>query len=250
MTALITGALGGLGQAIAIALAADHDIVAHYRTNPERIEAIIDQIAAIHPDRQVTPVGGDLAIDDPDALDHLVSSLITDAFEPGESGVVVLNAANQDVVAWDEMTTADFDRIWAAGVRAHAALLVAAGRRLGPGSCIITIGSIEGLRPAPAHAAYAAGKAALHHLTASAAHELGGRGIRVVGVAPGLINRAGLVDDWPDGWHRWADTTALGRPVEPAEVANTVAFVASPAASGITGVVIPVDAGWSASPGW
>ena len=93
-------------------------------------------------------------------------------------------------------------------------------------------------------------KATLHHLVKAAAHELGIHGVRVVGVSPGLIDRHGLETDWADGVQRWQLAAALGRPVTALEVAQTIAFLTSPAASGITGVVVPVDAGWSAHPGW
>ena len=77
-----------------------------------------------------------------------------------------------------------------------------------------------------------------------------GRGVRVVGVAPGLIERPGLAEDWPDGHGRWSQTVPLGRPVTPDEVAAAVVFLASRAASGVTGTTLVVDAGWSAAPGW
>ncbi len=115
---------------------------------------------------------------------------------------------------------------------------------------VVVIGSIEGFRAMPAHAPYAVAKAALHHLVGAAAHELGPRGVRVVGVAPGLVDRAGLEDAWPEGVARFRAASALGRPVTAQEVAATVAFLASGAASGLTGTTVTVDAGWSAAPGW
>ena len=72
----------------------------------------------------------------------------------------------------------------------------------------------------------------------------------MVGVAPGLVERPGLADAWPDGVERFRAASALGRPVTPEEVAGAVAFLASPVASGITGTTLTVDAGWSAGPGW
>jgi 3-oxoacyl-[acyl-carrier protein] reductase len=93
-------------------------------------------------------------------------------------------------------------------------------------------------------------KAAMHHLVAAAAHELGPKGIRVIGVAPGLVDSEKVQTEWPEGVERFNKVAALGRPVTPNEVANLVTFLATPAASGITGVTIPVDAGWSAHPGW
>ena len=93
-------------------------------------------------------------------------------------------------------------------------------------------------------------KAAMHHLVAAAANELGPKGIRVIGIAPGLIDSDKVQAEWPEGVARFNSVASLGRPVTANEVANIVTFVATPAASGIIGVTIPVDAGWSAHPGW
>ena len=151
---------------------------------------------------------------------------------------------------WPALDTATWDASHRGGLRPTAALLLRATARMGAGGVVVLVGSIEGLRAAPSHAAYAVAKAAVHHLTGAAASEVGRRGIRVVGVAPGLVARAGLEEAWPEGVERFRRASALGRPVTPEEVAATVAFLASPAASGITGTTVPVDAGWSTSPGW
>jgi NAD(P)-dependent dehydrogenase (short-subunit alcohol dehydrogenase family) len=102
----------------------------------------------------------------------------------------------------------------------------------------------------PSHAPYAVAKAALHHLVSAAAHELGGRRVRVTGVVPGLVDRAGLEEAWPEGVARYRAAAALARPVTADEVAAGVAFLASGAASGITGTTLTIDAGWSSAPGW
>jgi 3-oxoacyl-[acyl-carrier protein] reductase len=64
------------------------------------------------------------------------------------------------------------------------------------------------------------------------------------------VDREGLEEAWPEGVERYRRACALGRPVTPQEVAATVVFLASPAASAITGTTVTVDAGWSTSPGW
>ena len=109
----------------------------------------------------------------------------------GAPDVVVLNAFPQDHLAWDDLDTAAWDAFHRAGLRPTTALLHRAAARLGPGGVVVVVGSIEGLRPTPTHTTYAVAKAALHHLTAAAASELGSRGIRVVAVAPGLVERDG-----------------------------------------------------------
>jgi len=168
----------------------------------------------------------------------------------GAPDVVVLNAFPQDHVAWDDLDTPAWDAIHRAGLRPTTALLHRAAARFAEGGVVVVVGSIEGLRPTSTHTPYAVAKAALHHLTAAAAAELGARGIRVVAVAPGLVDRAGLAQAWPEGVERWRRATALGRPVTAREVAATIAFLASPEASGITGTTVTVDAGWSAGAGW
>lgn len=251
MSALVTGASGGLGRAIAVHLArAGHDVAIHYRGDRAGAGASADAVSAAV--RAAHLVAADLAVTDPAELDRTCTALVDEAEAAlGQRlDIVVLNAYPQDLTPWGELDTATWDRFDTAGIRPTRALLHAASQRLDPGGVIVTIGSIEGYRAAPGHLAYAVSKAAVHHLTAAAAHELGPRGIRVVGVAPGLIARDGLEEDWPDGMERWRRASALARPVTADEVAAAIAFLASPAASGITGVTLPVDAGWSAAPGW
>lgn len=250
MTALVTGASGGLGRAIAVALAgAGHDVGVHYRGDPEGAAATAALVQAAGC-RAVT-LRADLAVEGATDLDRACDDLLDAcALRIGTPDVVVLNAFPQDVVAWADLDTAAWDAVHRGGLRSTATLLHRATDRMAPGGVVVTVGSIEGLRAAPAHAAYAVAKAALHHLTGAAASEVGGRGIRVVGVAPGLVQREGLEEAWPDGVERWRRAAALGRPVTPREVAATVAFLASPSASGITGTTVVVDAGWSSSPGW
>lgn len=250
MTALVTGASGGLGRAVALALAeAGHDVAVHYRGDAEGALAAVAEVEALG--CRAVALQADFSVDDAAALDALCDDVLDRcAAAVATPDVVVLNAFPQDHVGWDDLDTATWDAVHRAGLRPTTALLQRATARMGTGGVVVAIGSIEGLRPTPTHAPYAVAKAALHHLTAAAAHELGPRGIRVVAVVPGLVARAGLEQSWPDGVARWRRASSLGRPVTPEEVASTVAFLASPAASGITGTTLTVDAGWSAAPGW
>lgn len=237
--ALVTGASRGIGAACALALArAGHDVALHFRRD---VNGARETAAAIE------AAGGTaylLAWDPADDPTHLVEQL------PDVPDVAVLNAFPQDVRPWADLTAADWDAMWSGGLRSTALLLHTLTTTMATGGSVVAVGSIEGLRPASGHAPYAVAKAALHHLVRAAAHESGPHGIRVNAVAPGLTNRPGLTEDWPDGVARWSAASALGRPVSAGEVAAAVAWLASPAASGVTGVVLPVDAGWSASPGW
>jgi 3-oxoacyl-[acyl-carrier protein] reductase len=250
VTALVTGASGGLGRVIALVLGeAGHDVGVHYRGDADGATAAVADITAAG--CRAVALHADLAVDDATALDAVCDRLLDECTEAvGAPDVVVLNAFPQDHLEWDTLDTAAWDAFHRAGLRPTTALLHRAAARLGEGGVIVVVGSVEGLRPAPAHAPYAVAKAALHHLTAAAAAQLGARGIRVVAVAPGLVDREGLAQAWPEGVERYRRASALGRPVTAREVAAAVSFLASPAASGITGTTLPIDAGWSSMPGW
>ncbi|GGL39339.1 SDR family oxidoreductase [Phycicoccus endophyticus] len=252
MSALVTGASGGLGREVALALArGGHDVAVHYRGDAAGAEETAAGVreagrraATLHADLDV-PLG------EPDVLETRCADLLERCAERlGEPAVVVLNAFPQHQVAWEELDAAAWDAYHRAGLRPSAVLLHRSAARMAEGGVVVVVGSIEGLRAMPGHAPYAVAKAALHHLVGAAAHELGRRGVRVVGVSPGLVERAGLAQAWPEGVTRYRAAAALGRPVRPEEVAATVAFLASPVASGITGTTVTVDAGWSAGPGW
>jgi len=117
------------------------------------------------------------------------------------------------------------------------------------GGAVVNIASVEGLRPVIGHAAYSASKAAVIQYTRAAALELAARGIRVNAVSPGLIQREGLESAWPSGYQRYVTAAPLRRTGLPEEVGFACLFLASPAASWITGVNLPVDGGISvASP--
>jgi 3-oxoacyl-[acyl-carrier protein] reductase len=249
MSALVTGASGGLGSAVALTLGgAGHDVGVHYRGDREGADATVAAIRGLG--AQARAVYADLDLVEAGDLDRACADLVAATAELGPVRVAVLGAFPQHLVRWEDLDTAAWDAYHRAGLRPTTALLHAAAEAMEAGGVIVVIGSIEELRPAHHHAPYGVAKAALRHLVRAAAHELGPRGIRVVGVAPGLIERPGLERDWPDGVRRYRAAAALGRPVTAGEVADTVAFLASGRAGGITGTTVTVDAGWSAGPGW
>jgi NAD(P)-dependent dehydrogenase (short-subunit alcohol dehydrogenase family) len=112
------------------------------------------------------------------------------------------------------------------------------------------IASIEASRPAMAHAHYSAAKAGLVMHARAAALELGSAGIRVNTVSPGLVERPGLEEAWPEGVSSWRAHAPLGRLATPADIGNACVLLASPAASFITGQDLAVDGGMLATPGW
>ena len=174
MTALVTGASGGLGRVIAVELArSGHDVGVHYRSDAVGAAAAVADVEAVG--RRAAALHADLAIDDAADLDRACDDLLDACTTAvGAPDVVVLNAFPQHVVAWADLDTAAWDTYHRGGLRPTTALLHRAAARLSPGGVIVVIGSIEGLRPAPAHTPYGVAKAALAHLTAAAASELGG----------------------------------------------------------------------------
>lgn len=140
-----------------------------------------------------------------------------------------------DLASWREVMDANLDS-------AHL-FTRAAARIMGPGSAVVNIASNEGLRPVRSHAHYAVSKAALIHYTAAAALELAPLGIRVNAISPGLIDRPGLAEQWPQGYDRYVSIAPLGRPGSPEEVGHACLFLASKAAAWITGANLVVDGG-------
>ena len=235
---LVTGASGNIGRAIAARLAeAGATIVAHYHHNEAAAKSLV---AALGSGRTVA---ADLT-DEESIVEMLGSSDIT---------MLVNNAAVQTVQPLVDMSFADWRLMMAANLdgaflltQGMARAWIAAGR----GGAIVNIGSIEGLDPAEGHAHYATSKAGLSMFSRAAALEFGKAGIRVNTVSPGLIDRDGLSEEWPEGVSRWLDRAPLGCVGTPNDVADAVLFLLSPAARWISGANLVVDGGMSALGKW
>jgi len=165
--------------------------------------------------------------------------------QAGRVDVLVNNAG----IAWfgptSELDVAGFDALFSANVRSAyfltAAIAPAMAER-GSG-CVINVGSMAGEVGMPGGAAYGATKAALDGLTRSWTAEFSPAGVRVVTVASGPVYtpiQPASVSEAVGA------TTVLGRAAQPAEIARVIAFLASPAASYVTGAIVAVDGGRSA----
>lgn len=163
---------------------------------------------------------------------------------------VLVNAAGvlQNPLPPDRLTMKEWDLVTGVDLRGTYVLCSAVGSRMaqrGRGS-IVNIASIAGMRAGRLHA-YGPAKAAVIALTESLAAEWGRHGVRVNAVSPGFTRTPALARSFEQGIlaeSRLAESTALGRLIEPAEIAAAVGFLASPLASAITGVNVAVDAGF------
>src|SRR5262249_35040226 len=144
--------------------------------------------------------------------------------------VLVNNAGIQPVAPLPEIGDDELAEMLRVNVTGVAAMTREAAAAMIGGGAIVNVASIEGLQPAFDHSHYAASKAAVVMHTRAAALELGPRGIRVNSVAPGLIDAPGLDEAWPEGVARFRAAAPLHRLGTPADVADAVLFLVSPAA--------------------
>jgi NAD(P)-dependent dehydrogenase (short-subunit alcohol dehydrogenase family) len=232
---LVTGASGNIGAGIARRLhQAGASVALHCTNNRQAAEALADSL-----EERVCVVQGDVARD----AERLCQETVK-AFSHLDG--LVNNAAIQPVqpiLAQSPEEQSEMLRVNTLGVmrltNTAASQMIAQGH----GGAIVNIASIEGLQPAMNHSHYATSKAAVLMHTRSAALELGRHGIRVNAIAPGLIDRAGLAHDWPEGVQRWQTTCPLGRLGTPEDVADTVLFLLSHAARWVSGATLVVDGG-------
>ncbi len=241
--AIVTGGGTGIGKAISLRLAADGYAVA---VNGREQAAIDETFAEIGGDRALA-VQADISAKDQAA--RLVRETV-DRF--GRVDVVVNNAGVVLPGTADMLDDGDFDQMMAVnvgGVR-HVSLAALPELRKVQGN-IVNISSVSGMRGDWGMYGYNASKGAVTLLTQGMALDLGAEGIRVNAVAPATANTrlAAPLKENEKAGAALATRIPMGRMVEPEEVASVVAFLAGEDAGFVTGVILPVDGGLSASNG-
>ena len=241
---LVTGASAGLGTYLCKSFsAAGADIGIHYNDSSEN---------AIVLERQLRKKGKAYTFKANLKEPESTRLLFKEAVDELEGVSILINCAataSQSMCDFADLT----DDLWGTTqeINVHAPLILSQEfAKQGISGSIINISSIEAKQPAKGHAHYSVSKSALEALTKASATELGSLGIRVNGIAPGLIERDGIEVGWPEGVSLWESNAPLGRLVDPEDISSAAVFLASDKAKSITGAILTIDCGLTATPSW
>jgi 3-oxoacyl-[acyl-carrier protein] reductase len=245
-TSLVTGSSRGIGRAIARRLAADGSLVAvHYGTNADAAAETVDTVRAAG--GAAFAIGAELGV--PGDAERLWAAfdeaLARHGARPGVD-VLVNNAAIGASEPLATTTPEEFDRVFAVNVRAPFFLVQRGLDRIRDGGRIVNVSSGVTRIALPETLAYSMTKGALNTFSFTLAHELGRRGITVNAVAPGIVDtdvNAGWLRADPAARAHAASFSAFDRVGEPEDIADVVAFLASPAARWITGQILDATGG-------
>ena len=236
--AVVTGASSGLGVAFALGFAAaGADVVICAR----RVEALERTRAAVEASgRRCIAVEADVS--DPEACERVAAAALDDL---GRLDILINNAGVASAVPALKEAPADFARVMEINVNGSFYMAQACARQMEHGGSIVNIGSILGSTTAGLpQAAYCSSKAAILGLTRDLAQQWTGRkGIRVNALAPGFF-ASEMTDQYQPGYiEGMLARVPAGRKGESDELVRAAIFLASDAASYVTGVLLPVDGG-------
>lgn len=239
---LVTGSSSGIGVGIAKRLhEAGANVALHYSNNRAGAETAAKELG-----ERVHIVQGDVQRDAERLCAEVVATF-------GKLDALVNNAGIQPVKLLLEQTPEDIQEMLRVNVEGVMTLTNLAAKQMiaqNQGGAIVNISSIEGLQPALAHSHYSTSKAAVLMHTRSSALELGKHGIRVNAVAPGLIDKEGLAEAWPEGVARWQAACPLGRLGSPEDIGDAVLFLISDFSRWVTGATLVVDGGTLTNNTW
>jgi NAD(P)-dependent dehydrogenase (short-subunit alcohol dehydrogenase family) len=243
-TALVTGAARGLGRAISLALAHAGADVALGLRDVHAHGDLPHEIAALG--RRALPLQMDMT-----SMEQIRRAVDDTVAHFGRLDLLVNNAGIAPENLAEEVREEDFDLTLAVNLKGTFFASQAAGRAMirQKSGCIVNMGSQAGFAALPGESIYCMTKAAIAHLTKCLAVEWGKYNITVNAVAPTFIHTPGTGEALANPVFR-ADVieriAALHRIGEPMDVAGAVVFLASPAASLITGHTLLIDGGWTA----
>jgi NAD(P)-dependent dehydrogenase (short-subunit alcohol dehydrogenase family) len=231
--ALVTGATSGIGRATAVQLAREGaDVIVHGR-DASRGEQVVTEIA--QDGGKARFVAADLS--DPSEIRRL-------ADEAGEVDVLVNNAGFSWFGPTADLDVATYDALFDSNVRAAYFLVAALAPKMAAngGGSIVNVASMVAAIGIAGAAAYGGTKATLEAMTRSWAAEFSPSGVRVNAVAPGPVYTAAD----PARIEALGTTTLLGRAARADEIAQVIAFLASPASAYVTGATVAADGGATA----
>lgn len=241
--AIVTGASSGIGRATATRLARDGFSVLLVGRDEAALAALCAEIERSG-GRAASLVADVTAADAPRAIVARAISVFggVDALVNAAGVIASGSVADTTDAGWDAMMDVNVRAPFRLMREAAAAL---AERR----GAVVNISSVAGLRAFPGLASYSVSKAAVNQLTRAAALDFAPKGVRVNAVNPGVVvtnlHRRGGMDaaKYAEFLERSKSTHPLGRPGQPEEVADLIAFLVSPAAGWITGETISIDGG-------
>jgi NAD(P)-dependent dehydrogenase (short-subunit alcohol dehydrogenase family) len=239
--ALVTGGSRGIGRAVSLALADAGARVAVSSRKQDACDAVVAEIEERGGEAMAAPGNAGRAEDAARVVGEVMDRW-------GRLDVLVNNAAtNPEFGPLLSHSSSAIDKTFEVNLKGpinftREAVAAWMGEH---GGSVVNLASIAGLAPDPGMGAYAASKAAVISMTRSLARDLGPQGIRVNAVAPGVVRTdfARMLVETPEIRDRILERSALGRVAEPDEIAGPVLWLASDAASYVTGAVILVDGG-------